>query len=94
MVCGHLDEACPSPKGTDMKVVGIIYHSRKTRPRLDVWLGGRSCPTNQWTRKVEAYLKTEMESSEVYPYKPFGQAAEAAAAAMQALVSRPVSPLP
>jgi hypothetical protein len=87
MVCGHLDGACPSPKGTDMKVVGIIYHSRKTRPRFDVWLGGRSCPTNQWTRKVEAYL-------EVDPYKPFGQAAEAAAAAMQALVSRPLSPLP
>lgn len=88
MVSGHIDDACPSPKGTDMKVVGVIEHARRIKPRLDVWLGGYNSPTRDWVRKVEGYLKEEMQGLEVYAYKPFGVAAEAAAAAMHALVAR------
>jgi hypothetical protein len=71
MIAGCFDTSCRAPAGSDQLVLGVILIKRETtRPRLDVWLGGRSSISNEWAEGVVGYLKTEFPKAEVFRYKP------------------------
>jgi hypothetical protein len=71
LIAGVFDSSCPPPPGRDSQVLGaILVKKEASRPRLDIWLGGRSEVTLQWAEEVIGFLKAEYPKGEVYRYKP------------------------
>jgi hypothetical protein len=76
LVAGVFDTSCPPPPGTDLQVLGTVLINRQaSRPRLDIWLGGKSKVTYAWADEVIETLKVEYPKAEVYKYKPHYTAA-------------------
>lgn len=71
LVSGFFDNSCPPPPGTDLQVLGAVLINRQaSRPRLDIWLGGKSKVSIEWANGVKEMLKSEYPKAEVYQYKP------------------------
>jgi len=71
LVSGFFDNSCPPPPGTDLQVLGAVLINRQaSRPRLDIWLGGKSKVSIEWANGMKEMLKSEYPKAEVYQYKP------------------------
>jgi hypothetical protein len=52
-------------------VLGTVLINRQaSRPRLDIWLGGKSKVTTAWAEEVIETLRVEYPKAEVHKYRP------------------------